>query len=65
MISKSTNIKSNIPNNLRVVRDIKWNCCDQAKNLIGVAIGESALVYDVEDIQSNKTPEGFIKVFST
>jgi WD40 repeat protein len=28
-------------------------------------MGESAFVYDVEDIQSSKTPEGFIKVFET
>lgn len=31
--------KSNIPNNQRVVRDVKWNCCDLGKNLIGVVMG--------------------------
>lgn len=31
--------KINIPNTLRVVRDIRWNWSDLGKNLIGVAMG--------------------------
>ena len=54
IFSKDNRQKINIPNSQRVVRDLKWNQCDQGKNFIGVAMGESAFVYDVEDIQSSK-----------
>ncbi len=63
ILCKETNQKVNIPNSQRVVRDLKWNISENGKNYIGVAMGESAFVYDVEDIQNPKTPEGFSKVF--
>jgi|688.fasta_scaffold492626_1 hypothetical protein len=31
--------KINIPNSLRVIRDVKWNCNDMSKNLLGIAVG--------------------------
>lgn len=52
--------KMNIPNTQRVIRDVTWN--DLSKNCLGVALGEAAAVYDVEDISN---PKGFYKVFQT
>lgn len=45
--SNHLNQKIPIPNSLKVFRDIKWNCCDLGRNLVGVAMGESAFAYDV------------------
>jgi hypothetical protein len=59
---KDQNIKTNVSNNQRVVRDVRFNLTSQAKNCIGVAMGESAVVYDIEDLTN---PKGILKVFSS